>query len=119
MGDLTTNFSRHEFACRCGCGLATIDYELLRTLEVLRAHFSQPITVTSGHRCRQSNALAGGSELSQHLDGRACDFVVAGTTPGEVQTYLKLRYPRKFGIGCYPEFTHLDSRDHPARWHVK
>ena len=25
MGDLSENFSRSEFECKCGCGFATVD----------------------------------------------------------------------------------------------
>jgi len=38
MGDLSPHFSRHEFACRDGCGYDTPEPELLAALEELRHH---------------------------------------------------------------------------------
>jgi len=117
VGDLTQHFSRHEFACKCKCGRDTIDFLTLTLLEDVRDHFNQPITVHSAFRCPAYNAMVNGAENSQHLVGRAVDFVVTGVLPEEVASYLKWRYPGKFGIGSYKSFTHFDTRSGPAaRW---
>ena len=76
MGDLSEHFSREEMACKCGCGLDTVDAELLSLLEKIRAHFDRPITINSGCRCEAHNRAVGGSKNSQHLIGRAADIVV-------------------------------------------
>jgi hypothetical protein len=34
---ISENFARSEFRCKCGCGLDTVDTELLRLLENIRA----------------------------------------------------------------------------------
>lgn len=117
MGDLSTNFSRHEFACNCKCGFDTVDYMLLVVLEDVRDNFRSAVTVTSGCRCHVYNASPAilGSTNSQHLQGRAADIVVSGVDASEVQRYLKNRYPDIFGIGTYQNFTHIDTASGPAR----
>ena len=55
MGDISENFSRSEFACRCGCGFATVDVELIKTLEVVRKQFNKPIKINSSCRCEEHN----------------------------------------------------------------
>ena len=117
MGDLSTNFSRSEFACGCGCGLDTVDYMTLLVLEDVRSEMGKPIRITSGCRCEAHNLHVGGSKGSQHLTGRAADFTVAGVSAAEVQAYLKFRYPDLYGIGCYEDFTHVDTRSNAGvRW---
>ena len=70
MGDLSTNFSREEFACQCGCGLGwndgDIDPELILHLEAMRARTCRPIFITSGCRCPEHNAAVGGVDGSVH-----------------------------------------------------
>jgi len=114
MGDLTKNFSRSEFACRCGCGFDTIDYEVLRRLQALRQIYAAPITITSACRCAKHNKVVGGKSSSQHLKGRAIDFVVKGVSPFEV--YDALNNYWEGGLGKYDTFTHIDSRNEKARW---
>ena len=118
MGDLSKNFSRWEFRCKCGCGLDTVDYQLLSLLERLRIYYgSRGITINSGSRCPEYNKKIGGKPKSQHLIGRAADFTVAGASPKLVQRYLDLTYPDGLGIGSYNTFTHVDTRTGgPARW---
>ncbi len=118
MGDLARHFSRREFACRDGCGFDTVDAQLLEVLTVVREHFDAPVTITSGCRCAEHNAAVGGSPNSQHLLGRAADFVVQGVAPDEVADWLDRTYAGRLGIGRYPKsgFTHVDSRLIPARW---
>lgn len=116
MGYISQHFKREEFSCKCGCGYDTVDYALLTALEDVRAYFGKPITITSGCRCKAHNEAEGGSKDSQHLYGKAADFVVAGIWEGDVVSYLKEKYPDKYGIGEYIGRTHLDVRDSKARW---
>lgn len=39
MGDISKHISRHETACRCGCGFATADFGLINAIEETCAHF--------------------------------------------------------------------------------
>lgn len=117
MGDVSVHFSRHEFACKDGCGLDTVDAETLRVLEGVRTHFNQPVTITSAHRCAARNKAVGGASNSQHLRGRACDIKVAYVDPKDVFEYLDKKYSDRYGIGSYTTFTHIDTRSNgPARW---
>lgn len=77
MGDLSRNFSRHEFECKCGCGEAEVSPRLIEQLQKLRDYIGEPIRITSGRRCVAHNAAVGGAKNSQHLLGAAADLVVS------------------------------------------
>jgi uncharacterized protein YcbK (DUF882 family) len=116
MAQISKHFDRREFACHCGCGFDTVDTELLVILEDLRDRFNRPIYINSGCRCKKRNARVLGSKRSMHLWGKAADIEVDGVEPREVANYLERRYIYRYGIGRYPTFTHVDSRDTKARW---
>jgi len=114
MGDLTRNISRWEIACKCGCGLDTIDYKVLQAVQAIRDHFGARVDISSGARCEIHNMSEGGSPESQHLKCKAIDFTVVGVDPARVFKYLD--YFWKGGLGKYSTFTHIDSRSVKARW---
>ena len=117
MGDLSKNFSRHEFACQCGCGFDTVDIELIKILEKIRTRFDKPIHINSGCRCPDHNAREGGSKNSQHLYGRAADIFIMAVPPVDIAKFVDERFPDKFGLGIYKSWIHIDSRTKgPARW---
>jgi len=117
MGDLSKNFDRSEFACKCGCGFDTVDHETLGVLQDLRDWFKRKIKITSGCRCEEYNKKVGGADKSKHKEGRAADIQVDGIDPHEIYEYLNRKYPKKYGLGKYKTFTHVDTRtDGPARW---
>jgi uncharacterized protein YcbK (DUF882 family) len=107
-------FSRAEFACKCGCGYDTVDYELIKVLEYIREHFDMPVVVTSGCRCRDHNESVGGSESSQHLYGRASDIYIMDVDPELVAEVAE--QCEAGGVGRYETFTHVDTRVGFARW---
>ena len=115
MGDISDNFNRSEFLCKCGvCGFDTVDALLLESLEAIRSHFGQPIQVSSGCRCPNYNKTVGGSQNSQHKKGRASDVQVQGTVPSDVADYAEAL---GLSVGRYSNFTHVDTRSGPpARW---
>lgn len=113
---LSKNFSRAEFACQCGCGQDTVDALLVKVLQDLRDHFGKPVRITSANRCSLHNTAVGGSANSQHLLSRAADVQIEGVEPSLVQEYLLEKYADDFGIGCYDNFTHVDTREIKARW---
>lgn len=138
MGDLTDNLSRHEFACKCGCGFDTVDiglapilqeaadYFLLKAMLVRADVVRVFVTINSGCRCEVWNKLKGGSENSRHMEGRAADFKIKlvlknGTKeqihPDKVAAYLDKRFKYEYGIGWYNGRTHFDnSSSGRRRW---
>jgi hypothetical protein len=50
----------------------------LHILEPVRIHFKQPVTINSGYRGPALNKAVGGSAKSQHCNGEAVDFEIAG-----------------------------------------
>ena len=116
MGNLSEHFNREEFACKCGCGMNTVDYALLSILEDIREEFGQPITITSGCRCKNYNTQIDGAKNSQHLYSKAADFTVKDVEPELIQQWLDVNAPNNLGIGYGKTFTHLDVRDEKARW---
>jgi len=117
MGDLSINFSRSEFACKCECGFDTVDIELVKLLENIRAHFNKPVHINSGCRCAEHNAREGGSKNSQHLYGRAADIFMMTIPPVEVAKYIDSKWPNRYGVGIYNSWVHVDTRTKgPSRW---
>lgn len=127
MGDLSAHFSRSEFACPCGCGLARADIGLLTGLELLRELNGGPILVTSGCRCESHNRAVGGAKSSLHLTGYASDIILKDergvTRPVKEMVCLAELVPifADGGIGAYPDpgehIIHVDvRRSGRARW---
>lgn len=111
MGDLTRNFSRAEFACKCGCGFDDIDRDLVELLQQIRSALGAPLTITSGCRCEEHNAKSGGAVTSAHVSGHAVDIACKD---GHLRFRL-LWLAIKAGIrriGLHKTFIHLDN--HPT-----
>lgn len=115
-------FTPGEFACKCGgkyCngGVDKVDLHMVKKLDVVREHFGRPVIITSGVRCVQHNKNVGGVSNSQHLLGKAADFIVSGVSPIEVYNWCdKNLMTGNGGLGKYSNFTHLDNRNYRARW---
>lgn len=75
----------------------------------------KPITITSGYRGPQVNALVGGSTNSAHMVGLAADFVCPGF--GDVYDTCKKIQPHLAELGIdqliweYDSWTHIGLRD--------
>lgn len=74
MGDLTKDFSRSEFACKCGCGFDQIDPRVVDMCQVIRDGLGAPIRINSACRCERRNAEAHGVKGSYHTKGQAADL---------------------------------------------
>ncbi len=116
MGDLSKNFSRWEFSCKCDCGADTVDSELLAVLQDARSHYGKPIKINSGARCPINNEAVGGAPESQHLKFKAADIHVMDVPAEEVYRHFDEKYPTKYGIGKGHNFTHIDVRRRKTRW---
>ena len=90
MGDLSRNFSRSEFECKCGCGEAEVSPLLIEQLQKLRDYTGEPIRITSGRRCEAHNAAVGGAKNSQHLLGLAADISVSRWSADDLLRLLKV-----------------------------
>ena len=93
-----------------------IESELVKVLEDVRTHFNMPVIITSGYRSPEYNKKIGGVKNSQHAKGTAADIKVKMVPASKVQGYLSRKYPNKYGIGRYENFTHIDVREKKARW---
>ena len=134
MGDLSKRLSRYEVACKCGCGFATADIELVNALEACADHFAQQLSlasriiihINSWCRCPVHNRHEKGHRTSEHLEGTAADFWLEGEDESGkrfkiddkfIHAYLIAAYPDRYGIGRYHGRTHLDVRTNgPSRW---
>lgn len=119
MGNLSANFDREEFGCKCkypDCEDIAVDKELIYVLEDVRLHFGKAVTINSSYRCQPHNEDVGGSPKSKHRLGIAADIVVKGVHPHKVYTYLDNKYNNKYGLGKYNTFTHIDVRGYKSRW---
>ena len=61
----------------------------LAVLEPVRAQFQIPILPSSGFRCSALNAAIGGAPNSQHCQGAAVDFEVAGVRPLDLAHWIE------------------------------
>jgi uncharacterized protein YcbK (DUF882 family) len=119
MTQLSTHFTRAEFACHCGCGAAQVNPELIALLEQIRLAVDEPIHVLSGVRCVFHNAKVGGKAHSQHLLGNAADIFVDGLSPKQLHALIEQQFDTG-GLGLYPTFVHIDVRSgDKARWSGK
>ena len=109
-------FKRTEFACKCGCGFAAVDAELLAVLTQIREHFGAPVIINSGCRCVRNNRKAGGAPDSYHVKGMAADIKIRGIAPISIHDFLERLYPGRFGLGLYKDWVHIDVREEMARW---
>lgn len=67
--------------------------QVAEALEVIRAHFGQPIHVTSCYRSPEVNKAVGGSPTSAHRFGFAADFTVQGIPNKEVCEWVRDNLP--------------------------
>ncbi|HXK95012.1 MAG TPA: D-Ala-D-Ala carboxypeptidase family metallohydrolase [bacterium] len=114
MSKLTKNFSRKEFACRCGCGFDDISMDLVQRLQRLRDRIGKPLYVNSGCRCAAHNAAVRGTKKSNHLTGKAAD-ISTSHNPTELGR-LAAEFGWFNGIKVYAWGIHVDIRTGPRYW---
>ena len=106
VGNITHNFSRHEFACRCGCGLDNIDNQIVHRLQVVRDILGVEITINSGCRCKEHNYAVDGRPASLHLEGRAIDWTVEDEET--LMSAGRMLHDWSGGFHRYSNFIHID-----------
>ena len=78
MEQLSKNFKRSEFQCKCGCGFSEVSQTLVNLLQEIRDLLDRPIVIHSGCRCELHNKKVGGVSNSAHVAGEAADIYVPG-----------------------------------------
>tara|TARA_B100000959_G_scaffold147137_1_gene154500 strand:+ start:400 stop:762 length:363 start_codon:yes stop_codon:yes gene_type:complete len=106
MGDLTANFNRIEYACRCGCGKDDIKDELAMKVQLVRDTLNRSITINSGIRCSNHNSTINATPTSSHIDGWAADLKYTGSA--ERYTLLYAIMPVFDRVGIAKTFIHVD-----------
>lgn len=66
--------------------LRRLNYLMEHCLDPIREAWGKPIGVNSGFRCRELNAVVGGSATSHHLTGEAAD-ITTGTREGNKKLF--------------------------------
>lgn len=123
---LTPHFRLSEFASKDGAGFpdSVIDdlTKQAQLLEIIReAAGNKPILINSGYRSPGHNSAVGGATHSQHVEGTAADFNIAGMTPRATTDLItglidQGRLPAG-GLGVYNNWVHYDHRPNGnARW---
>lgn len=107
MGDLTKNFSRYEFACKCGCGADQISIGLVHGLQEARNKYMKVMIINSGVRCEEHNKEVEGRVDSEHLVGEAAD-IGCSNSMGVDSRWLNCCWTHGFRrIGIDGSFIHI------------
>jgi uncharacterized protein YcbK (DUF882 family) len=113
--NVSKNFRKSEFTCKCGCGLYNMEPAVIEALQSIRDEYG-PISILSASRCKEHNAKVGGVDKSTHLRGLAVD--IACISPALRMQLIKLGI--KYGVrgfGVKPFSLHLDWDNRvPALW---
>lgn len=107
MGDITKNFSEHEFSCKCGCGFDSINKGLVVELQKVRSMTGQPMSINSGCRCESHNkSIPRASKSSSHMKGLAVDIKCDDSAYRSLLLPLLISRFARVGIGS--DFIHID-----------
>ena len=113
MGNLSANFSLHEFQCHGGrcCGHTSApQVALVEVLQQIRYHFGLPLGINRGFSCNRHNNDIGGNPNSYHVRGAAADCkYLAGISGYKLVEYCK-RIPTVGIIILYDSHWHIDIR---------
>jgi len=85
-----------------------------KVFQPIRDHFKVPIRISSGYRSRELNAIIGGSQTSQHSEGKAIDIDMDGTKITNKQIFDFIRQNLEwdqliweFGTKSNPDWVHV------------
>ena len=105
MGDLTKNFSRWEFACKCPCKADHMSETLVKRLQLVRDDYGDLMFIESSDRCRTHNEKANGNPNSEHIYGDAVDIMCHSSVPRLTLIELLLKHGFR-RIGIHKAFIH-------------
>jgi len=111
MGDISENFDRSEFACKCGCGKDNVSDHLISLLQLVRTNLGESMVVTSGTRCPSWNTKMGGSAGSSHVpDSFGLSYAVDIKCDNSIFRHklLEAAFPVFDRIGIAKNFIHFD-----------
>jgi uncharacterized protein YcbK (DUF882 family) len=122
--NLTKNFKKSEFNCKCGCEMPN---DVLGSIRVLAEHLqairdasNAPILINSAYRCPDHNKAIGGVSNSQHVLGKASDINIKGWSANKTADFIEGLHNqwknRSGGLGRYNNFVHIDIRNAYSRW---
>lgn len=112
MGDITRDFDRSEFNCKCGCGANVHKVEHVQALQAIRdkacelAGREVPFIISSGTRCPHHNRDVFGKVTSEHLSGDGTDVKALDSRT----KFLMVKAALLVGvtrIGVGPNFIHF------------
>ena len=106
MGNLTANFNREEYACKCGCGKDNIKDELATKVQLVRDIVKRGIRINSGIRCEKHNVAIKATPSSSHIDGWAADLSYHGSA--ERYQILNAALQVFDRVGIAKTFIHVD-----------
>ena len=109
------NFDRHEFKCPC-CNQSLMMELVVMRLQLIR-DVHGPIIITSGYRCEAYNGRLGGHPNSDHMFGKAVDFVAPKSRPENMLESMR-RHFNGIGVRTHgPEpYWHGDLGDGESFW---
>lgn len=111
---LTANFKVKEFLSGDGSKTLVLYEKLVVILQLLRDYYNKPLTITSGYRTKAHNDAVGGSSNSQHLYGKAADFLIGGVSVATINSYIKANW-QLLGVHgletSVNSHVHIDIRD--------
>lgn len=101
------HFDLSEFQCKCGCGKADMQSQILTMLDEARDIAGVPFTITSGFRCVTHNARVGGKSNSAHTRGYAADIRTGSSAARYkiMDALLRVGFNR---VGIAKSFIHVD-----------
>jgi zinc D-Ala-D-Ala carboxypeptidase len=106
MENITDNFSRAEYACKCGCGKDNIKDELAIKVQQVRDILGRSITINSGIRCSNHNSAINATPTSSHIEGWAADLAYNGASNRYELLHAAMQVFDRVGIA--KTFIHVD-----------
>ena len=91
----------------------------LKVVDLLRDKIDEPIHIWSSYRSEIYNKKVGGAKYSQHKVFRALDIACYKVEARELFSFLmhwRMQGVFVGGLGKYPTFVHIDTRNKNATW---